>query len=446
MNRIRYIKNILLIFLLMISSLFIYDNVYAASSTTDETILPSCTYEIKETIDGKEISGDFTIAYFKNNVYLWNREKKNKASSTAIGSNSKVKLSSDAKSLFKKSDISFECPPSVNVNLSTKKFFGKKYTFTVTTKTSDNSYTAKILADRSITPYMNNNGSTTGNKIDTCSDSQLSKMKSELNSNFENKLNTPVYSRVKELSNLGKYSNASNGQPALTTIGVVQSKTSEIIAYYNLLLNGDYDSSKQSIIEKYRSACSFDDNVTPLTYIKDRETQLLSAIESVGKNRASMAERWMKEENISEETISEQKELYESGVKKYSDTLNESITKSSSNASSTVNNVASQQQQLSANCGLIDQGLMDIIEEVYGWIKVIVPIALICFGVFDFSVPVMSGDKDALSKATSRFIKRCIIAIIIFFVPLLVRYLLDAFNSATGKDISTCGLATIIRR
>ncbi|MDE5587220.1 MAG: hypothetical protein K2I72_02480, partial [Bacilli bacterium] len=98
---------------------------------------------------------------------------------------------------------------------------------------------------------------------------------------------------------------------------------------------------------------------------------------------------------------------------------------------------------IEANCGILDD-LRDPIKEVYGFLKIAMPIALIIFGVIDFSTPIISNDKEALSKATAKFIKRCIVVIVIFFVPTILGYILRAYSEATGKDASLCGLVGMI--
>ena len=87
---------------------------------------------------------------------------------------------------------------------------------------------------------------------------------------------------------------------------------------------------------------------------------------------------------------------------------------------------------------------MPYLKKAFTWIRILVPIALICFGFIDFTMPIISNDKEALNKATSKFIKRCVIGVIIFFVPTIVELLLDIYNETTGKNASTCGLGKII--
>lgn len=101
---------------------------------------------------------------------------------------------------------------------------------------------------------------------------------------------------------------------------------------------------------------------------------------------------------------------------------------------------------IESNCGVISD-LIPYLKEAYGFLKIVMPIALIIFGVIDFTNPILSNfsrDKDALSKALAKFIKRCIIVIAIFFVPTILGYLLRAYSEATGKDVSLCGLVGMI--
>ena len=62
------------------------------------------------------------------------------------------------------------------------------------------------------------------------------------------------------------------------------------------------------------------------------------------------------------------------------------------------------------------------------------------------ALAVLSEEKDELSKATSKFIKRCIIAVAIFFIPTVLNYLLYWLNEfSKTKGASTCEVGAIIR-
>jgi len=101
------------------------------------------------------------------------------------------------------------------------------------------------------------------------------------------------------------------------------------------------------------------------------------------------------------------------------------------------------ENSISGNCGVISD-LVPYIQEVYGYLKIIMPIALIIFGAVDFTGPVLSSDKDALKKAGIKFTKRCIIVIAIFLVPTILKFILQAYSDATGKDASLCGLIGMV--
>ena len=88
--------------------------------------------------------------------------------------------------------------------------------------------------------------------------------------------------------------------------------------------------------------------------------------------------------------------------------------------------------------GLLGDDLLNLISEIFGYIQIAAPILLLVLGSVDFAQAVMSDDKDALKKATSKFVKRAIICVAIFFVPLILKYLLSFLNDM-GKD-PLCGI------
>ena len=93
--------------------------------------------------------------------------------------------------------------------------------------------------------------------------------------------------------------------------------------------------------------------------------------------------------------------------------------------------------------GLLTPGAYDILQDALNIIRIIVPILLIVLGSVDMGTAVMSDDKDALKKASSKLVKRCIAAVAIFFVPLIVNVLIDMVESSTGVvivDDPMCGL------
>lgn len=73
--------------------------------------------------------------------------------------------------------------------------------------------------------------------------------------------------------------------------------------------------------------------------------------------------------------------------------------------------------------------LMCFITTVFNIFRYLIPIILILLGSIDFSKVVISNDREAMSKAVSTFVQRIIIAIAIFFLPLLIDFFLTIFDS-----------------
>lgn len=72
------------------------------------------------------------------------------------------------------------------------------------------------------------------------------------------------------------------------------------------------------------------------------------------------------------------------------------------------------------SCEKIFADATEIIDKVFGYICVLVPILLIVLGSVDFGSAVLSSDQEAMQKAVKRFTIRCIVALAIFFLPMLV--------------------------
>lgn len=64
------------------------------------------------------------------------------------------------------------------------------------------------------------------------------------------------------------------------------------------------------------------------------------------------------------------------------------------------------------------------------WIRIIVPILLIVFGIIDFATAVFSSKEDDMKKRRETFIKRIVAAVLVFLAPILVNLLLNIANDA----------------
>lgn len=93
--------------------------------------------------------------------------------------------------------------------------------------------------------------------------------------------------------------------------------------------------------------------------------------------------------------------------------------------------------------GILTPGAYQMLQDALNIIRLAVPALLIVLGSIDLGTAVVSDDKDALKKSTSRLLKRCIAAIAIFFVPLFVNLMINLVETSgniTIVDDPMCGI------
>lgn len=71
------------------------------------------------------------------------------------------------------------------------------------------------------------------------------------------------------------------------------------------------------------------------------------------------------------------------------------------------------------------------LQNVFDFVKIVVPLLIIGLSVFDFIKAVAAKDDKGLKKAFQALIKRIVCAIVLFFLPVLINLLLElvAVNS-----------------
>ena len=92
------------------------------------------------------------------------------------------------------------------------------------------------------------------------------------------------------------------------------------------------------------------------------------------------------------------------------------------------------------NCEeMIGEETVNLINDIFKWVRIIVPLLLIGRGLLDFGTAIFSKSEEDMNKIRDKFIKRVIAAIIVFFIPIFVNVLLDVANSV-WSDINpnTC--------
>lgn len=89
---------------------------------------------------------------------------------------------------------------------------------------------------------------------------------------------------------------------------------------------------------------------------------------------------------------------------------------------------------------LFDADLRELIDELLTYPKIIVPVLVIVLGMLDLGKAVIASKEDEMRKAQATFIKRVILGVVIFFVPVIVNVLMDIADAVWTDP--TIGLGT----
>ncbi len=82
--------------------------------------------------------------------------------------------------------------------------------------------------------------------------------------------------------------------------------------------------------------------------------------------------------------------------------------------------------------------LVKLVVQVIRIAMILIPIALIIYGVIDLGKAVIASDEKEVKSAQGRLIKRFIYAALIFFVPVLVGVVMNVVSaSANANDTDT---------
>lgn len=90
---------------------------------------------------------------------------------------------------------------------------------------------------------------------------------------------------------------------------------------------------------------------------------------------------------------------------------------------------------------LFDPSIMQLINDILRYPRYIVPAIIIVLGTLDLFKAVIAGKEDEMKKAQKTFIKRVIIGVCVFLVPLFINAIIWVANIAwQGLGYSTCSL------
>ena len=88
------------------------------------------------------------------------------------------------------------------------------------------------------------------------------------------------------------------------------------------------------------------------------------------------------------------------------------------------------------SCGGIGPIVSFIKNGVFPIIQIGIPILLILFGTLDLGKAVISNDDKEIKGATSKLVKRAIMAIAVFFVVFLVKVVMGWLAKANSDDVN----------
>lgn len=76
-------------------------------------------------------------------------------------------------------------------------------------------------------------------------------------------------------------------------------------------------------------------------------------------------------------------------------------------------------------CEIFGDTLVDLIREVYGYFKWIIPILIVILSMLDFVKVVGTGKDDDFKKAQNNLIKRIIVGVVFFLIPTLISMIIN---------------------
>ena len=87
-----------------------------------------------------------------------------------------------------------------------------------------------------------------------------------------------------------------------------------------------------------------------------------------------------------------------------------------------------------SNCRGFDFVIRIIKNGLFPILQIGIPIILIVLGTLDLGKAVISSDDKAVKEAQSKLIKRCIYAILVFFIVTLINLLFTMIGNIAGED------------
>lgn len=86
---------------------------------------------------------------------------------------------------------------------------------------------------------------------------------------------------------------------------------------------------------------------------------------------------------------------------------------------------------------IIDKGTQSIIDWIMNLVRIGGVILLVVLGMLDFVKAAASGEQEEMKKSKSKFVKRLIACVVLFFVPIIVDILVGLVNLGSGESCNS---------
>ena len=83
-------------------------------------------------------------------------------------------------------------------------------------------------------------------------------------------------------------------------------------------------------------------------------------------------------------------------------------------------------------CGIFGEETWKIIQDLYGIVKVLIPVLVVILGMIDFASVVFSGEDKDMKTAGQRFIKRIIIGVVLLLLPAILGFIFNLVGFSEG--------------
>ncbi len=174
------------------------------------------------------------------------------------------------------------------------------------------------------------------------------------------------------------------------------------------------------------------------SYYRNKIDSLYLNVSSLVSSAESKVRACIKEASVNDSISDDEEDELLDDLTQNTDQINDSVDNSFEMFKDKIESITFG-GNITLNCeGILGDELLSIIDEIFGYVKIAAPILLLLLGSVDFGQAVLLDDKEALKKAGSKFIKRAIICVAIFFVPTVLSYILH-FIDKVGVD-PLCGI------